>query len=230
VALAVNAWLQERQDARSEAGYLALLDRDLQRTITDLERFAAFESRQLEDAVLAQRAIAHVPVKEDTERLSEALAHLLTRQTMTMRNSAYLDLLSTGHFRLIGDASLRDAIVEFYQVTENSFNVINRNNAYFVDQAYNTNVIMSGLIQFRLNSNHPDVADDVARMAEQLGPDFAIPEDRLWSLPPEAPEWRMVRSSLMGRMLVSTLAISVSQERLAAARKLKAEIEEALAD
>jgi hypothetical protein len=40
----------------------------------------------------------------------------------------------------------------------------------------------------------------------------------------------MVRSSLMGRMLVSTLAISVSEERLQVARKLKASIDAALAD
>ena len=230
VALALNAWLQERQDAKSEVGYLALLSRDLQRTITDLEEFAAFESRQLEDAVLAQRAIANVPVNGDTEQLSDALAHLLTRQTMTLRNSAYLDLVSTGHLSLIRDAALRDQIVEFYQSTAQRFEVINRNNSYFVDQAYNTNVILNGLIQFRLNSNHPSVAADVAIMAEKLGPDFVIRKDRLWSLPPEAPEWAMVRSSLMGRMLVSTLATSVSQERLQAARKLKAAIDGSLAD
>lgn len=230
VALALNAWLQDRQDAKSEAGYLELLSRDLQRTITDLELFVAFESRQLEDAVLAQRAIAHLPVEGDTERLSEALAHLLTRQTMTLRNSAYLDLVSTGHLSLIRDPALRDGIVEFYQATSQRFEVINRNNSYFVDQTYNTNVILSGLIQFRLNSNHPDVAEDVAVMAEKLGADFVIPKDRLWLLPPEAPEWAMVRSSLMGRMLVSTLAISVSQERLQVARKLKATVDGALSN
>jgi hypothetical protein len=91
-------------------------------------------------------------------------------------------------------------------------------------------VILSGLIQFRLNSNHPAVEVDVASMAAKLGSDFSFPRDRLWLLPPDAPEWAMVRSSLMGRMLVSTLAISVSEERLQVARKLKASIDAALAD
>jgi hypothetical protein len=98
-----------------------------------------------------------------------------------------------------------------------------------VDNVYNTNVIMSGLIQLRLSSNHPDIAPDFATMAEKLGPDFIIPRDRLWSLSPDAPEWAMVRSSLMGRMLVSTSARRVSAERLQAARKLKAAIDAALA-
>ena len=227
VALALNAWLQERQDARSEATYLALLSRDLDRTIADLEVFVAFEERQLDDGVFAQRAIARVPIEGDTERVSEALAHLLTRQTMMLRNSTYLDLVSTGHLSLIRDAALRDAIVDFYQVTGQRFEVINRNNSYFVDDAYNTNVILSGLIQFRLSSNHPVVAANVAEMGHRLGAGFAIPEDRLWSLPPQAPEWAMVRSSLMGRMLVSTLGLAASRERVEAARKLKASIDAA---
>ena len=88
---------------------------------------------------------------------------------------------------------------------------------------------MSGLIQLRLSSNHPELAPDVATMAEKLGPDFTILRDRLWSLSPDAPEWATVRSRLMGRMLVSTSAMRVSSERLQAARKLKAAIDAALA-
>jgi hypothetical protein len=229
VALSLDSWLEGREDAKSEASYLALLSRDIERSITDLELFATFEAQQLEDATSAQRAIAQLPVQGDTAKVSEALAHLLTRQTMVLKNSTYLDLLSTGHLTLIRDAKLRDEIVDFYQVTGQRFEVINRNNAYFVDHVYNTNVIMSGLIQLRLSSNHPVIAPDFATMAEKLGPDFTFPRDRLWSLSADAPEWAMVRSSLMGRILVSTSAIRVSSERLQAARRLKAAIDAALA-
>jgi hypothetical protein len=229
VALSLDAWRQGRQEVKSESSYLALLSRDVARSITDLEQFSAFEARLLEDAIAAQRAIAQVPVKGDTAKLSEVLSHLLTRQTMVLKNSTYLDLVSTGHLTLIRDAKLRDEIVDFYQVTGQRFEVINRNNAYFVDNVYNTNVIMSGLIQLRLSSKHPVIARDFATMAEKLGPDFTIPRDRLWSLSADAPEWAMVRSSLMGRMLVSTSAIRVGSERLQAARKLKAAIDAAIA-
>lgn len=112
-------------------------------------------------------------------------------------------------------------------MTTQRFEVINRNNAYFVDQAYNTNVIMSGLIQTRLSSNHPQIAPDTTTVAEKLGPDFKFAPDRLWALPANAPEWPMVRSSLMSRMLISTTALRTGNERLEAARKLAAEIESA---
>ena len=84
-------------------------------------------------------------------------------------SSSYLDLVSTGNLSLIRDAALRDQIVDFYQVTDQRFEVFNRNNSYFVDNVYNTNVIMSGLVQFRLSSNQPAIALDVATMAEKLG-------------------------------------------------------------
>ena len=138
VALSLDAWLQGRQEVKSESSYLARLSRDIARSITDLEQFAAFETRQLEDATVAQRAITQVPVTGGTAKLSEALAHLLTRQTMVMKNSTYLDLVSTGHLTLIRDAKLRDEIVDFYQVTGQRFEVINRNNAFFVDNVFST--------------------------------------------------------------------------------------------
>jgi len=178
---------------------------------------------------VTQRAIEQLPVEGDTVRLPEALARLLTRQAMALRNSTYLDLVSTGNLSLIHDAALRDEIVDFYQVTGRRFEAINRNNSYFVDTVYNTNVIMSGLVQLRLSSNYLEISSDIAAMAEALGPAFSIPRDRLWSLAPDAPEWAVVRSSLMGRMLVSTSAKRISGERLQAARKLKAAIDDARA-
>ena len=225
VALSLDSWVQDRRDANTERNYLTLLKRDIARTIIDLEQFGAFEAHQLEDAAFARRAIADAPVKGDTEKLSEAMSHLLTRQTLVLKDSTYRDLVSTGHLSLIQDAMLRDQIVDFYQVTGQRFEVINRNNAYFVDDAYNSNVILSGLIQLRLNSNHPVINQDMASMSVKLGTNVAVGSDRLWSLPPEAPEWPMVRSSLMGRMLVSTSARRVSDERLQAARNLEAAIE-----
>ena len=230
VALAVNAWYQGRQDDRSEAGYLALLARDLERTVAELEVYVSFESRQLDDAALARRAIATLPVTADTGALSESMARLLTRHTLVLRNAAYQDLVSTGHLGLIDDPVLRDRIVDFYQVTQLQFDVINRNNAYFVDQAYNSNVIMSGLIQHRLISNQPSMAEISTEAMKRLGPGFSVSGDRLWSLPADAAEWDVVRSTLLARMLVSEAGFQRGTERLRAARELKAAVDSARDD
>ena len=119
---------------------------------------------------------------------------------------------------------------DFYQVTQQQFDVINRNNAYFVDQAYNSNVIMSGLIQYRLISNQPSMAAISTEAMKRLGPGFSVSGDRLWSLPADAAEWDMVRSTLLARMLVSEAGFQRGTERLRAARELEAAVDTALDD
>ena len=57
-ALALNAWYQGRLDAASEANYLALLSRDVQGTLDDLQQMSAFETLQMEDALTVRRALS----------------------------------------------------------------------------------------------------------------------------------------------------------------------------
>ena len=227
VALALSAWFEGRRDAASEQSYLALLSRDLERTIEDLESFIAFGSRQLDDAAAAVRGLASGPPAADRTDIAAAMARLLTRQTLTLKNAAYQDLISTGHLSLLRDAALRDRIVDFYQSTDQRFEIINRNNTYFVDQVYNARVIMSGLIQMRPGSNHPTVAKDGELVKKRIENAFQPARDRLWELPPDAPEWPMVRSVLLTRMLVSQQAHTAGNQRLGAARELKVAVDAA---
>ena len=224
VALGLNAWLLDWQERESEAHYLSLLGSDVDRAIVDLEVLTDFEEKQTRDAKLAIRALARSRFSGDQDKVSEALAHLVTRQTMILKNSTYQDLVGTGRLNLIRESELRDAIVEFYEVTPQRFEVINRNNSFFVDSVYNTKVIFSGLIQPRLSSNNPVGARAVARMAEEFGQEPLSFQDRLWSLPADATEWSVVHSALMGRMFASVIAQQVGAERLQAARELKAAI------
>ncbi len=229
VALALDAWFEGRRDAASEQTYLALLSRDLDRTIADLESFVAFESHQLDDATLAMQALA-APETADHDDVSAAMARLMSRQTLTLKSAAYEDLISTGHLALLRDASLRDGVVDFYQATARNFDVINRNNSFFVDQSYNAQVILSGLVRVRLASNHPAIAREAAAVSARVGTAGATGRDLLWDLPPGAPEWPMVQSVLLGRMLVSQTAHTVGSTSLASARELKAAVDAARRD
>jgi hypothetical protein len=61
VAIALNAWYQGRRDAATEATYLALLSRDVERTVTDLQAAAAFERSQELNGLTAYRALSSRP-------------------------------------------------------------------------------------------------------------------------------------------------------------------------
>jgi hypothetical protein len=226
-ALALNAWYQARLDAASEANYLALLSRDVQGTLDDLQQLSAFETLQMEDALMVRRALSAAALPADTESLSLAMARLGTRRTLALRNSTYTDLLSTGNLDLIRNSVLRDNIVKFYQETEVQFSRISKNNAFFVDDMYNANVIYSGLILSR-PGNNANVASQGgvdAMLIERLETDLSRSPDRLWSLPRDAPEWAMVTSNVTGRLRIAAAAVAYSDERTQAAQALKDEIE-----
>lgn len=224
-ALALNAWYQGRLDAASEANYLALLSRDVQGTLDDLQQLSAFETLQMEDALMVRRALSAPALPADTESLSLAMARLGTRRTLALRNSTYADLISTGNLDLIRNSVLRDNIVKFYQETEVQLSRISKNNAFFVDDMYNANVIYSGLIQSRPGSNVASQRGVDAMLIEKLGTDLSRSPDRLWSLPRDAPEWAMVTSNVTGRMRTAAVAVAYSDERIKAAQALKDEIE-----
>ena len=224
-ALALNAWYQGRLDAASEANYLALLSRDIQGTLDDLHQLSAFETLQMEDALMVHRALSAPALPADTEPLSLAMARLGTRQTLALRNSTYTDLISTGNLDLLRNGALRDKIVRFYQETDVQFSRISKNNAFFVDDMYNAHVIYSGLILSRPGSNVASQRGADAMLIERLGVGSAEPPDRLWSLPRDAPEWAMVKSNVLGRVRVAALAVSISQEQIRATQALKDDLE-----
>lgn len=224
-ALVLNAWYQDRLDAAREANYLALMDRDMQGTLEDLQQLSAFETLQMEDALMVYRALAAPELPADTALLSSAMARLGTRQTVALRNSTYTDLISTGNLDLLHNDALRDNMVKFYQETEVQFSRISKNNAFFVDDMYNARVIYSGLILPRPGSNVASQRSVDAMLLGKLGADHSEPPDRLWSLPRDAPEWAMAKANVLGRMRVAALAASISDERMRAARALKDELE-----
>ena len=226
VALALNGWNDSRLEARSEANYLALLSRDLDDTIQDLEALVEFEGKQLDDALNAYRAVTATEKPANTAVLAAAMARLATRKTMVLKNSTYEDLVSTGHLHLIRNAALRNRVVDFYEVTERQFEIVNRNNAFYIDNMYTANVTLSGLVQFKVGTNHPGLNNLADELTAKLGPGYQIDHGRLWKLPADAPEWSMVKSNLVARATVSTFAQAGGNEKLTEARVLKAAIDE----
>jgi len=230
IAMSLNAWYQDRIDARSERQYLTLLARDLASMGQFLDETVAFEELQTRDALLLYRALSAPRLPPDTLPLSNAVEHLGGRRTLLLKSGTYDDLVSTGNFHLIRNARLRDQIAEYYQETNLRFEVINKNNAFFVDESFNARLLQSGLVQSRLSSNLPQLQSSNAPIMKELAGGYVDrPRDLLWTLPPDAREWSMVRSIVVSRLQVAQLSAFYGRERAAAARTLKAAIDAELA-
>lgn len=220
VAVALNGFYQRRHDARNEATYLALLSRDVGHTTRQLEEKLAFESAQIRDGVMAYRALSASLRPANPAEVSAGLRKLTDRRTMVLLDATYRDLVSTGNLRLIRNRALRDQIVEFYGTTSAEYEVMNKNNSFFVDELYNSLVIGKGLLKPGRGGNLPTLANLDARLAPLLRGGFDDEPDYLWSLPSTAPEWPQLKSGLLTRLRVAAISEQGAQRVLARTRAL----------
>lgn len=208
VALAIDGWMEDRREGRTERLYLERLVRDFDQDREVLEEFVAFEERQAADAVLAYRPLCGGTEVADREAVVRALHHLTTRRTIRLARATYSDMLATGNLRLIRDAGLRDRIVKLYEANERWTTIIDRNNQVFVDQMYLMYVLDEGLFGPRPDSNlrQPNATAGEG-FARRLGLPVPARADRLWSLAADAPERDVLCGRLWYRGLVSVQAI-----------------------
>lgn len=217
IALAIDGWMEDRQDARKERLYLERLVRDFDQNLEILAEFVAFEERQAADAVLAYRPLCGGTEVADREAVVRALDHLTMRRTIRLARATYSDMLATGNLRLVRDAALRDRIVKLYEANERWSTIIDRNNQVFVDQMYLMYVLDEGLFSPRPDSNlRQPTASAGEELARRLGLPVPARADRLWSLAPDAPGRDVLCSKLWYRGLVSVQAID--QAKIVAAQ------------
>lgn len=224
VALALNAWFQGRQNEQSEAAYLTLLSRDLGETAKGLEADTDFQAKQLRDGVAAYRALSAPVAPADRAAASAALSRLMARRTVILRNPTYEDLIATGNLRLLKNRELRDRIVDFFEGTRLQFEVINRNNSFFVDETYNRAV--QRLVLPRPGpSNLPLQFQVDSLLSAELKGGYINESDRLWTLPASSPEVMELKALLLSRIRIAALAQRILTDLLTETRELKARVD-----
>ena len=225
-AVAINAWWQGRQDAASEANYLALVSRDLHQMVANLEELSAFEAQQFEDGVRAYHLLSEpgLPPERQAE-VSRLLARLTDRRTVSVVDAAYEDLVSTGNLRLIRDRRLRDQIVSFHEEAGRVVEIHNRNNWLFVDGLFVREVYGRGLFLRRPGSNIVGTTGRDSVLHARLAGGYIEDADAAWAVPQTAPEWDLVRGQLLMRIDIASIARGQADRLLESARELREVVE-----
>jgi hypothetical protein len=83
IALAVNGWIGDRADARSESQYLERLLVDFDRDLEVVRDYRTFEEMRVADGILAYRVVTGAE-DSDRERVAEALTRLISRRTLRL--------------------------------------------------------------------------------------------------------------------------------------------------
>ena len=121
IALQINNWNTKQFDKNKERGYIEDI-------ITDLSRDTSFIGSNflniIERKKVALRNVKNhlieTPSKFDTLILLKevGLAGLYGKRELLLNNSTYVELISTGNFRVISDKELRKKIINYYKLCD----------------------------------------------------------------------------------------------------------------
>ena len=221
-AVGINAWWQDQQDATGEASYLALIARDLDQMMDELDELRAYEESQAQNGLAAYRLLSDRDRSPEAQAtVSASVRRLTQRRTMRVTNPAYQDLLSTGNLQLIRNAGLRDQVIAFYEQAEREFEIHNLNNVSYVDEMFKRATIGGGL--FMLKNEDTQVVASVSTadslFATVIAGGYADAPDPIWRLPDESQEWMAVRGQVLARIRT---ALSESRRASALIEDLRA--------
>lgn len=220
-AVAINAWWGARQDTAAERSYLALISRDLSQMAANLEELVALEERQVQSGLRAYRILSSPdPTRDEQVLASDLLSQLTSRRTMNPTDATYRDLLSTGNLRLLQNRGLRDRLVAFYEEAERTFDIHNKNNSVFVDDLFAHELLGRGLIYGRVGSGAAIRSRPDSILHAELSLGYADEPDLMWSLPPTAPEWAVLRSVLIERLRTAAYAREFAEVQLEETRAM----------
>jgi hypothetical protein len=128
IALQVNNWNENRINNKKEHRYLSSLLRDLNGQVKLIDH-------KIEQEDLARAQVEHLlnEFKETrrigfTEDNGGRFSALTNRATYVINNPTFTELLSTGNLELIGNQTLRNKIVVYYQNMELSRLIVQKNN------------------------------------------------------------------------------------------------------
>ena len=227
IGLQVDDWVSERQDRETETMYLELLARDVAELQQQVDAQRAFEKDKVEAAARAYRLLTTADPAAHQAELGGLLTSLSGRRTLSLVSATYEQMVSSGHLQMIRDPELRDKIVRLFALLKRDEQIIGKNNQDLVDDIFGPFLLQAGISpRFERHDTEAALNRAAAVIAEQLGQDYEVPADTVFSQPAEAESWSDIRRNVLYRMRIASVG-QVKAEDIAAYMQ---EIADALAE
>ena len=145
IALAVDGWIGDSHDRRTEAVYLELLARDIGEIRVQADLQLEFEKEKVDVGARAYEALSTQDPRTKKAEIGSLLAVLIARRTVSLRSATYDQMVSSGHLQLIRNHELRSNIVRFFASMERTERVIGNNNRELIDRVFIPFVLRTGI-------------------------------------------------------------------------------------
>ena len=224
-ALAIDGWVQDREDRRTERAYLELLRDDLVDIEGELQRYVEFEKNNLKTGTTLYRTLEPDNTDRNVFELQGGFTDLAGRRTVQINSAAYTDLQSTGNLQVIRNQALRQSIVRYFTQTERTELIIEKNNSALVDNLYTRSLLEMGVTNGFGNSAITEVNESDQRLFDELGSDVSKPHDAILHQPPDAASWDNLRRYVLFRTRIASIGITLGEQAIDLSREMRAAIE-----
>lgn len=121
IALQINNWNTNQNDKNIEEAYIADILQELSRDTSILgSNFDKIIELKKGALKKVKEHLVQVPSKFDTLNLLKdvGIAAIYGKRELLLNNSTYIELISTGNFRVISDKELRKKIINYYNLCD----------------------------------------------------------------------------------------------------------------
>lgn len=226
IALAIDEWVGDARERRTETLYLQLLARDLDEISQRLDDQLVFEQGMVDTSARAYAALSAADPRVDKEEIGRLLGSLGTRKTLSLTSATYNEMVDSGQLQLIENSDLRDSLIRYFTRMELVERITDKNNAMFVDDIYNAFLVRAGIT---VRISRAEYITALSRAGEiltqQFGADVVYPEDRVLLQAMDSDSWNDIRRNLILRARIAAVGQANSEETLV----LTGEIADAIA-
>ena len=227
IALAVDGWISDLHDRKTETIYLELLARDVEGIRQQAELQVEFEKEKLDAAATAYAALTTSDPKTKQAEIGPSLAVLVSRRTLSLSSATYDQMVSSGHLQLVRNHELRNRIVRFFATMERNQRIANDNNHELIDDVFIPFVMRAGITALKppewkemsLSLNRAN-----AIVYERLGADFLLPKDSVLAAAAEAESWNDIRRNVLFRMRIAATGQSLAESTVTLTDEITAAI------
>lgn len=230
IGIQVSNWNAAIADRRTETEYLRQLQGDLQNIQEEVAAQIEFEQFHATLANEIYDLIRNDASAERARKITMGLNELTVRRTLRTQSPTFLDLQGSGRLEIISDQALRSAIISHFYRTSRLEAAIDKNNEFFIDQAFvgfvlSKNIPPQSWDSDLMNGELPagaDISSAFKKQAEQSSLYAGVGD--LLSAPPEAEIWEEIIPRLAWRGLIAFNNESLAQQLSAATLELEAKI------